>query len=37
MRCGHALALTADQWSFLKFTAIRAADLTNGPLELVSP
>jgi hypothetical protein len=37
MRCGHALALTADQWSFLKITAIRAAALTNGPLELVSP
>jgi hypothetical protein len=37
MRCGHGLALTADQWSFLKITATRVANLTNGPLELVSP
>lgn len=37
MRCGHALNITSDEWSFLKITAIRVGTLSNGPLELVSP
>ena len=37
MRCGHALALTADQWSLLKIVATRVRSLSNVPLEPVSP
>jgi hypothetical protein len=37
MRCGHALNITSDEWSFLKITAIRVGTLSNGPLELMSP
>jgi hypothetical protein len=35
MRCGHAVALTSGEWSFLKITAIRVGTLTNGPLTLI--
>jgi hypothetical protein len=37
MRCGHAVSFTSDSWNFLKISASRAANLTNGSLELVSP
>lgn len=32
--CGELFGL-ADEWSFLKITAIRVANLTNGPLTLI--
>jgi hypothetical protein len=34
MRCGHALNITSVEWSFLKITAIRVTNLSNGPLTL---